>query len=279
MLLSALFLVGAGAGSYLKKQRHEGFAAIDYYAQTSPLNVCSPALKCAGVLLTIIICLISGDIAACFFVLISMAAITCGPGRIPVSVYIRLLLLPVGFIVLSALAIMTETGAVPGIGARLSFSLAGVHVYVTPQGQHKALLVTAKALAAVSCLYLLSLTTPIHRIIDVLRRCKMPGVVVELMYLIYRYIFVLITCLEHMNHAAEARLGYVTKRKGLRAASLIAAGLLRISFKRAGANYDAMLSRCYDGRLRFLERETMAGWMEYAVWAGYLATTLVIAIH
>lgn len=277
LLLLLLLLLCAVAGICLKGRGHEGFAAIDYYAQNSPLNACSPELKCAGALLTIVICLAAGNIVACFFVLMSMAAITCGVGRIPVAVYMRFLLLPVGFIVLSALGIMLEAGATQAAGARLGFSWAGINVYITPQGQHKALLVTSKAVAAVSSLYLLNLTTPMHRIIGVLRRRRAPGVVIELMYLIYRYIFILMTCLEGMSHAAEARLGYATKRKGLRTASLIAAGLLRASFQRAGANYDAMLSRGYDGRLCFFERETKAGWREYAAWAGYLAVVLAVA--
>lgn len=278
LLLSALLLLCAAAGRHLGRHSHKGFVAIDYYSQTSPLNACSPALKCAGALLTIIICLAAGNIAACFFVLASMALLTCGLGRIPVSVYVRLLLLPVGFVVLSALAIMLEVGSAPAVGARLSFSWAKINIYIMPQGQQKALLVTVRALAAVSCLYLLNLTTPMYRIIDVLRRCKLPDVVIELMYLIYRYIFILMTCLEQMNYAAEARLGYGTKRKGLRTGSLIAAGLLRASFQRAGANYDAMLSRCYDGRLCFLTHETKAGWREYATWAGYLAIVLGVAL-
>ena len=269
-LLIGLSGLGVGAVFYLKKHKRGGFAAIDYYAQTSPLSAWSAGLKGIVALFTVSLCLLGDSPLLCGFVILSMAAITCGPGRISPAYYLTLLLLPVGFIALSASALLLEVGSrLPGI-YHFSLSLPGFYIYVTPQGQRTALLVTLKALASLSCLYMLSLTTPLQNIIGALRRCGLPDVVIELMYLIYRYIFILTSCLAQMSNAAEARLGYATKYKGLRTALFIAAGLLRLSFQRAGASYDAMLSRCYDGHLCFLESEIKPVKMEYAAWAGYM---------
>lgn len=269
-LLIGLLCLGGGAAFYLKKRRRGGFANIDYYAQTSPLSAWSAGLKSLVALFTIILCLLGESPFLCGFVILSMGAVVCGPGRIPLAYYFELLLLPASFIALSSLAILLEVGSrLPEI-SRLGLSLPGFYIYVTPQGQQAALLVTVKALAALSCLYMLSLTTPVPNIIGALRRSGLPSVVIDLMYLIYRYIFILTSCLAQMSNAAEARLGYATKGKALRTAALIAAGLLRVSFQRAGASYDAMLARCYDGRLSFLEPETKATRVEYAAWAGYM---------
>ncbi len=274
LLLPGLVLVLSCAAVCLKGHRHGSLADIDYYAQVSPLNAWSAGLKAASLLLIMLLCLTANSLAVCGFVLLSLAVLNIMGGRVPVAYYLSLLLLPASFIALSSLAIMLEISQAPAPFARFGVRIFGLHVYATPAGQSAALMVSAKAVAAVSCLYTLSLTTPAQNIISTLRRCKCPAVVIDLMYLIYRYIFILAKCLEDMTHAGRARLGYVSKRAALRTARLVGANLLRVSFKRAGANYDAMLARGYDGELRFLVRETRARKREYVFWFVYLSVVV-----
>ena len=47
------------------------------------------------------------------------------------------------------------------------------------------------ALASVSCLYFLSLTTPMLDLVQVMKKCKLPWLFVELTILMYRFIFVI----------------------------------------------------------------------------------------
>ena len=109
-----------------------------------------------------------------------------------------------------------------------------------------------QALGAVSCLFFFSTTTPMPQLIEVLRRWHLPDVVIELMYLIYRYLFVLLTVQRQMTISATARLGYRGLRRSVATAGKVSGNLLAASFRRSRAYFDAMEARCYDGRLAFL---------------------------
>ena len=101
-------------------------------------------------------------------------------------------------------------------------------------------------------MYFLSTTTPMPQLIEILRRWKLPELVIELMYLIYRYLFVLLSCQRRMTIAATVRLGYHGLGRSVTTAGKIGGNLLAASFRRSRACYDAMEARCYDGRLAFL---------------------------
>ena len=131
----------------------------------------------------------------------------------------------------------------------------GGWLVVTAAAQVRARLVMARALGAVSCLYFLSLSTTMPEILSVLRRAHVPSVMTELAILIYRYIFILLSACHAMRDAAASRLGYSGFRRSIRTTGAVYGNLLAASFRRAGACFDAMESRCYDGEIRFLERE------------------------
>ena len=90
------------------------------------------------------------------------------------------------------------------------------------------------------------------QLIGVLRRCRLPELMIELMYLIYRYLFVLLGLQQQMTQAATVRLGYVNLRRSLSTAGRVSGGVLAASFRRSGACLDAMESRGYNGKLTFL---------------------------
>ena len=53
-------------------------------------------------------------------------------------------------------------------------------------GAEQAVLTACRAMGGVGCLYFLSLTTPMHEIMEALRRLRVPQAVIELMVLVYR---------------------------------------------------------------------------------------------
>ena len=80
----------------------------------------------------------------------------------------------------------------------------------------------------------------------------MPGLIIELMLLIYRYIFVLLEVAGNILTSQNSRLGnrdFKTSCKSFR-------GMVSVLFvramKKSGALYDAMESRCYDGTIHVL---------------------------
>ena len=53
----------------------------------------------------------------------------------------------------------------------------------------EAVFVTVKVLTGTACLYMISLTTPVYEVVGTLRRWHLPEVMLELMILMYRFLF------------------------------------------------------------------------------------------
>lgn len=175
-----------------------------------------------------------------------------GGGEIRLGQYLALLAVPLSFLMLSALTLLWHS--VPeGADAILVMPWSGGCLGVTKESQSLAGLVTARALGAVSCLYFLSLSTPLPQLLMTLRRWHFPSVIMELAFLIYRYIFVLLETVQHMQCAARSRLGYAGTRRSIRTTGLVYGGLLARSYHSAQARFQAMESRTVGTELRFTQ--------------------------
>ena len=102
---------------------------------------------------------------------------------------------------------------------------------------------------------MMTLTTPLTELVSVLRKIHMPKLIVELMNMIYRYIFIMLETYTKLKNSAESRLGYCDFRTSCYSFGNIASNLFIVSLKKANAYYNALEARCYDGELRFLEDE------------------------
>ena len=181
---------------------------------------------------------------------------------------VRLLKIPLLFLCVSCLVILLEVVREP-LGL-WQLKVGSWWLCVTSESLHRAVTLFFQAMGAVCCLYALSSSTPMPQIIEVLRRCHVPELVIELMYLIYRYLFVLLEVQRQMTVAASARLGYDGWRRSLTTAGKISGGLLASSFRRSSACYDAMEARGYEGRLAFLSRTPKLRWSHALAAAAYL---------
>ena len=258
---AVLALPCAGLGialALLGRHRHTRFLAIDVLAQVSRLNKVNSALKFWTVLALMALCVSARSPVVGIFLTGIMLMLTVYAGGLKLHDYVHLLALPVSFLAVSGLALLFEVGAQPA-------GVFGVRVFgfwfcVGAGAQTRTMLVMARALGAVSCLYFLSLTTPVPELIGVLRRARCPDVVIELMYLIYRCIFLLLSMYHTMRDAAGSRLGYIDYRAGVRTTGKLYSNLLARSYRQANRNFDAMESRCYGTGIRFLEnREKITG--------------------
>lgn len=251
-ILLAVICIGSGLLlALLGRHSHSQFLAIDALAQSSRLNKVNAGIKFWSVLVLMFLCISARSPVVGILLAIVMLALTCFIGGLRLHVYMNLLALPVTFLLLSGLALLFEVSGQP-VGV-LNFQVLGVWFCVTTGAQATTALVMARALGAVTCLYLLSLTTPMSEIIGVLRRARCPQVIINLMYLIYRYLFVLLSMYHFMKDAAKSRLGYENYRTSVRTTGKVYSNLLARSYRQAGRNYDAMESRCFEEEIRFLE--------------------------
>ncbi len=270
LLLFVVLLLFGGSLFFRHKHghRHGGFLSIDVQVQKSRLKSWHPGVKTCFAVMAALICIAADSFWLSLFVICSMMLFTIYGGKTPAHYYFALLTAPLTFIILGVVAILFEISPVP-LGL-LDIAIGGRYLCVTAAGQQASLSLISRAFAAVSCLYLLSLSTPMHQIIRFLRKIKTPALMVELMYLIYRYIFLLLATQQQMATAAESRLGYRDWRTSLRTMSASSLNLLFLSFRRSADCFAAMEARCYDGEIAFYESEAAVRKPEILAAAAYL---------
>ncbi|MEG0853887.1 MAG: cobalt ECF transporter T component CbiQ [Angelakisella sp.] len=232
------------------QHRHVDLTCIDFYAQHSGLGQISPGLKCCSALLALTLVLAANSFLVSGFVVVSLCAVTVFLGKTSLKLYLRLMLIPLTFVLISGLALLLDYS--PTVLGLLNLPFFNGYLCVTADSLFSTAHVTVNAVAAVSCLYTLSLSTPMGDIISVLRKGLVPEIFIELMYLIYRYIFVLSHTLAQLKIATASRLGFCDYKNSFRTIGKIMTRLLLRSFQKASASFDAMESRCYTGTLRFM---------------------------
>ncbi len=240
---------------------------IDKLCYQSKLRYVNASEKFVYAVLSLILCIISRSImtaAVAFFVNVYL---TVAKGGIPFARYVKLLLIPAAFLAVSTIALVVNLSRTP-LDA-FAFPLGGWYLTGSISSVQEGLRICGKAFAAVTCLYFLSLTTVMTDILGVLKKLHVPGLIIELMMLIYRFIFLLMETASAITTSQNSRLGNRDYRTRIRAFGGMASALLVRSLKRSGMLYDAMEARCYDGELRVLSEERPAGKKEILWIAGY----------
>lgn len=182
-----------------------------------------------------------------------MGFLTVAVGGLKLHHYISMLLVPIIFLIFGTIAIAIGFSMHPVGQYHVHFWICFTFI-----AQRQVCLkqnLVLKALGAVSALYMMTLTTPLSEIIAVLRKAHVPKLIIELMNMIYRYIFIMIDTHSRMKNSAESRLGYCDFKTSCYSFGQVASNLLVVSLKRGNNYYNALEARCYNGDLQFLEEE------------------------
>ena len=112
-----------------------------------------------------------------------------------------------------------------------------------PTAQGSWPLLAARSGICLFTVILLSNTTPFSRILDVLRRLRVPGVLITTLALMHRYLFVLVEESERMRRARASRSFNRRRRKRWQVLGGVVGQLFLRASERAERIYDAMCAR------------------------------------
>ncbi|MEG7530841.1 MAG: cobalt ECF transporter T component CbiQ [Hungatella sp.] len=225
---------------------------MDHQAVYSGLANLNPDLKVFVGILSLLLCIAFSRGAATLFVGAVMIWVTTARGKVSWSDYAHALAVPLTFLLLGNLALLVDASDVRQGWLDLPFF--GTYLSITKASFMEVVKVSRNAGMGIACVYMIGFSTPMYEIVGVLRRWHLPGIMVELMYFIYRYLFVLLEAYRQMQSSAESRLGYLNLRCSYRSFLGICSNLLIVAFQKASQNFDAMEARNYEGHLRFLEK-------------------------
>lgn len=203
----------------------------------------SPAAKGAFALAGLFAAFLAHSPQNALGVALLLAASTLLGAAVPMRLYGRVALPGAAFLLLSCLTLL--------VSVQLDEHGAASWRYA-PEMLPQVEAIAARALAALAALLSLVLTTPLPDLIGLLRRLHMPEILLDLMVLCYRMLFVFSATTRDIVSAQDARLGYSTRRRGLRSLGQLIACLSLGIWLRARALHRAALARNGDGPLRFL---------------------------
>lgn len=204
-------------------------------------------------MILLLFCVLADHPAVSCVIILTAALITVRMGGLPIRQYLSVLTIPITFTLLGSAAVAIDFSLRPAGDFHLY--LFWGYLYLTYENLWNALFLILKVFGAVSAMFIMTLSTPSHELFSVLRKAHCPSLIVELMHMIYRYIFILMEVQRNMRISAESRLGFCDFRTSCYSFGQIAGNLFIVALKKANAYYDAMEARCYDGTLAFLEEE------------------------
>ncbi|MCM8798871.1 MAG: hypothetical protein NC821_05360 [Candidatus Omnitrophica bacterium] len=124
--------------------------------------------------------------------------------------------------------------------------LIGVFLILTRiSGLHLALVI----LSGVAMISLLSFSTHIEDILWALSKFRVPQILLEIFYLMYKFIFLFFEEVNNIYYAQKSRLGYKDFKHTFGSLGILVGMLVIRSFERARLCYEAILARGYKDKL------------------------------
>ena len=115
------------------------------------------------------------------------------------------------------------------------------------EGLQLGTLMLLRIMTSVTLCCVLSFSTPMIEILETLRICKIPGIIVDIADMMYRYVFIIQETAHNMRHAQLSRMGgNLSWIQQARDTGMVASYVLIKSFDRSVKIYNAMLSRGYN---------------------------------
>ena len=222
----------------------------DKLAYSSKIRDKSPFIKTIFSVSTLLLCVMSRSGIFSLMVMIIMGYSTLTKSRISPIHYIKFMLVPGTFLIFSSLTIIFDFSRIPL--ELLNLQLGQWFIGTTKENIIYGIELMMTALSSVSCLYFLSVTTPMQDLIMVLRKCKVPWLIIEITVLMYRFIFVIGDMTSATILAQNCRLGNIGIKNKIKDMGLMLSTVFVRSFNKANRLFEAMEARSYDGQIKVL---------------------------
>lgn len=214
-------------------------------AYTNRWRRVSPIAKGCFCLCGMIAAFAAGSPRAALTVAFTLVAAAVFGAGVPLLRYLRVATPPLLFLLTSALSL--------AVSLDFGTSAPGISLHLAESEFPRIAQACSRSLACLTALLFLALTTPLPDMISLLRRCRVPEVLLDLMTLCYRTLFVLSEAVHDTMTAQSARLGYATMTISMRSLGSLISNLIVQVWQRSLALHTAAQARNNDGALRFLE--------------------------
>ena len=250
IIFLSVFFVRRKKKEFYKKDDEK---TLEYYSYNSKINSWNPHLKFWYSMVLIVLGIILSNIYISISIVFICGFITIFLGKISLKKYIDFFKVPTIFLLISVAVININFSK--NITDFYYFNIGDLYIYTTDENIKKSCILFWRALSGVSSMYMLALSTPLNEIIYVIKKVRTPQIIIELMYLVYRFIFIMRDSYKSMRKSIESRLGFRDYRTSLLSFGKIISNILIVSLRKSNSFYDSMESRDYKGEIRFFIKE------------------------
>ena len=246
IIFLSIFFIRRKKKEFYKKDDEK---TLEYYSYNSKINSWNPHLKFWYSMVLIVLGIILSNIYISISIVFICGFITIFLGKISLKKYIDFFKVPIIFLLISVAVININFSK--NITDFYYFNVGDLYIYTTDENIKKSCILFWRALSGVSSMYMLALSTPLNEIIYVMKKARTPQIIIELMYLVYRFIFIMRDSYKSMRKSIESRLGFRDYRISLLSFGKIISNILIVSLRKSNSFYDAIESRCYRGEIIF----------------------------
>ncbi|KQN96122.1 cobalt ECF transporter T component CbiQ [Paenibacillus sp. Leaf72] len=214
-----------------------------------------------------------------------LALWTVGYAKVPAKLYAALLFSSCLLFILSLPALLIEFSNSSSEAGSLAAAKAGwmlvswkpLSLYVPEASLGLAGHIFTRILACLACMFFITLTTPFPDLLQVLKRLKMPQIVLELMIIMYRFIFLLLDTAGAMLVAQRARGGQHGFKGKLQGTAAIAVRLFVKTMHRYKGLSNGLMARGFTNEIRLAPSVKRTVRLRYWAEAGLGLTILLAA--
>lgn len=199
--------------------------------------------------------------------------------RIPVKQYVLLLTVPCLFYAASLPALVLEIEPWGSGSLTSGFVLfTAFHWVITVSDSNilMAIHLFVRVAACLSCLTFVTLTLPITELFQVFKKLRMPALVLELMLIMYRFLFLLMDTASRMYAAQLARGGHSSFRSKIKDMAMLIVRLFDKTMQRYRGVSNGLIARGFTNDILMPPYAAMPMPARYR-WEGYIGF-LVLAV-
>ena len=217
---------------------------MDYIAHNNKLTESNPYFKLFLTVFLLILTLALDNLYFDVFIFIAMSVVILAIAGINYKSYIKFLLIPMAFLVITCLFLVFFFGS-----GKVIYETGIFGIVVTTDSLHYGVYTFMRVLGCLPCLGFLALTTPIAKILHCLATLKIPKIVIEIALLMYNTIFIFLNEIDTMQKAQETRLGYHSYTNSFKSLGALTSTIFLRSLDKSETLQNSLDSRGYNGEL------------------------------
>ncbi len=250
---------------------------LEDIAQANGLREVNTYVKLVAGLGAIILCLLSTSFIAPLFIAVLLTGAIILLARVDVRTYAELFIVPFWFAAMSVIVIILLSGGSEVYWSWTPFSWLSISI--SAESLNEGIFVFCRVIGGMAALIFIALTTPMTDLFIVMRRCRVPEVVLDLVMMIYRAIFMIMHLLVLTYQAQVMRLGYSSFRESIESFATLCGSVFIASWDAGEDLVRAMDARCYAGKFAMLgETGPVNGYSLAAVGLFLLASSVIVVI-